>query len=780
MPRTTAHDHGHDLNLRSAYLHVVADAATSVLAIVALAGGWLYGWAWLDPLMGIVGAVLVASWARGLLVETGKVLLDREMDHPVVDEIREGVEQGLADSETRIADLHVWRVGQGAYACALSVVTHSSTLTPDDVRATFSMHEEIRHSTIEIHRCERCMTAPTCAALRTVIEASLRRHGAVIRAGDDDDPCNAMTLFFVHGATRPTCPPTAEDDDVTRAAADAFARSGSPTCTWARPAARREALLDFLKHTECETLFLVGDIIDGWQLRRHWYWPQAHNDVIQKLLRKARKGTRVIFIPGNHDEFARKYLDHNFGGIDVAEEWIHETADGRKLWVMHGDLFDGVIQCAKWLAHVGDSLYEFTLKLNRHLNSLRARMGLPYWSLSKYLKLKVKRAVSYVGDFENAVAREARKRGVQGVVCGHIHHAELRDIDGILYANDGDWVESLTALAEHADGTLEILHWARAHAGRGPRRARRFAARAGARMTRPASARPPNRRPRLLQRRRRASRLGTGAARRRSSAQGLPWTVRLVNLREVLDPKDSFRKLTGMDPEDVYNKRLARGWTLGLAQELKLLQAMIRWGHADAGAPAAAALAGDRARHGGVADPELQPRAVRVARLGAAGRALRDGADRPGGPPAALLDRARARTSTSSAARRSAVQQARAAGYADERIHATSGHDDPLGFYETAAHRPRRRARGGWAWTRSGRPAWCCSAAQGSQGDARHRQAPARHAADPGLRPQRAARQGPARAAGAGAAAGAGLHARRRPLHAAGRLLHRQARARAA
>ena len=226
------------------------------------------------------------------------------------------------------------------------------------------------------------------------------------------------------------------------------------------PGCQARALLDFLKHTECETLFLVGDIIDGWQLQRHWYWPQAHNDVVQKLLRKARKGTRVIFIPGNHDEFARKYLNHNFGGIDVADDWIHETADGRKLWVMHGDLFDGVIQCAKWLAHVGDSLYEFTLRLNRHLNSLRARMGLPYWSLSKYLKLKVKRAVSYVGDFENAVAREARKRGVQGVVCGHIHHAEMRDIDGILYCNDGDWVESLTALAEQADGTLEILRWA--------------------------------------------------------------------------------------------------------------------------------------------------------------------------------------------------------------------------------------------------------------------------------------------------------------------------------
>jgi UDP-2,3-diacylglucosamine pyrophosphatase LpxH len=226
------------------------------------------------------------------------------------------------------------------------------------------------------------------------------------------------------------------------------------------PGCQAHALLDFLKHTECETLYLVGDIIDGWQLRRQWFWPPAHNDVVQKLLRKARKGTRIIFIPGNHDEFARRYLNHSFGGVEVAHEWIHETADGRKLWITHGDLFDGVIQCAKWLAHVGDSMYEFTLRLNRHLNSLRARLGLPYWSLSKYLKLKVKRAVSYVGDFEAAVAREARARGVHGVVCGHIHHAELREIDGILYANDGDWVESLTALGEHPDGRLEMIDWA--------------------------------------------------------------------------------------------------------------------------------------------------------------------------------------------------------------------------------------------------------------------------------------------------------------------------------
>ncbi len=139
------------------------------------------------------------------------------------------------------------------------------------------------------------------------------------------------------------------------------------------PGCQASALLDFLKTLDCQHLYLVGDIIDGWQLRRSWYWPQAHNDVVQKLLRKARKGTRVVFVPGNHDEFARKYIGHDFGGIEVALDCVHTTADGRRLWVTHGDHFDGVIQCAKWLAHVGDSLYEFTLRLNRHLNSLRAR-----------------------------------------------------------------------------------------------------------------------------------------------------------------------------------------------------------------------------------------------------------------------------------------------------------------------------------------------------------------------------------------------------------------------
>jgi UDP-2,3-diacylglucosamine pyrophosphatase LpxH len=225
------------------------------------------------------------------------------------------------------------------------------------------------------------------------------------------------------------------------------------------PGCQAKALLDFLKQVECETLYLVGDIIDGWQLRRNWYWPQSHNDVVQKILRKARKGTRVVFVPGNHDEFARRYLEHNFGGVDVVAEAVHVTADGRRLWVTHGDLFDGVIQCAKWLAYVGDWAYERTLRINSSFNSARARLGLPYWSLSKYLKGKVKRAVSYVNDFEAAVAREARNRGLHGVVCGHIHHAEIREIDGVLYCNDGDWVESLTALVEHHDGRLEIADW---------------------------------------------------------------------------------------------------------------------------------------------------------------------------------------------------------------------------------------------------------------------------------------------------------------------------------
>ena len=225
------------------------------------------------------------------------------------------------------------------------------------------------------------------------------------------------------------------------------------------PGCQAEALLDFLRSHPSDYLYLVGDIVDGWQLRRRWFWPQSHNDVVQKLLRRARKGCRVVFVPGNHDEFARAFIGHQFGGIEVMDDAVHTTADGRSLWVTHGDYFDGVVQCAKWLAYLGDNLYEFTLKLNRHLNRLRARLGMPYWSLSAYLKHKVKTALNYVTDFEVAVAHEAKRRGHHGVVCGHIHRAEMREINGTLYCNDGDWVESRTALVEHRDGRLELVHW---------------------------------------------------------------------------------------------------------------------------------------------------------------------------------------------------------------------------------------------------------------------------------------------------------------------------------
>jgi len=225
------------------------------------------------------------------------------------------------------------------------------------------------------------------------------------------------------------------------------------------PACQADRLLDFLRHTDSERLYLVGDIIDGWQLRRRWFWPQAHNDVVQKILRKARKGTNVVYIPGNHDSFGRHFLEHSFGGIELRDEAVHVTADGRRLLVVHGDLFDGVIQYAKWLAFVGDRLYLITLELNRWFNALRARLGFRYWSLSQFLKHKVKNAVNYISDFEIAVAQEARRRGVDGVVCGHIHKAEMRTIGGVLYCNDGDWVESLTALVEDSRGQLSLLHW---------------------------------------------------------------------------------------------------------------------------------------------------------------------------------------------------------------------------------------------------------------------------------------------------------------------------------
>lgn len=222
---------------------------------------------------------------------------------------------------------------------------------------------------------------------------------------------------------------------------------------------KADYLLDFMRQTESEYLYLVGDIIDGWRLKRSWYWNQSQNDVIQKILRKARKGTKVIYVPGNHDEALRDYTAMQFGGVAVEREAIHETADGRKLLIVHGDDFDGVVTYARWLAFLGDRAYNTALNANHWFNIARRRLGFSYWSLSAYLKHKVKNAVEFVSRFEEAVATEAARRGVDGVVCGHIHHAEMRMIDGILYCNDGDWVESCTALVEHFDGRLEVIRF---------------------------------------------------------------------------------------------------------------------------------------------------------------------------------------------------------------------------------------------------------------------------------------------------------------------------------
>lgn len=225
------------------------------------------------------------------------------------------------------------------------------------------------------------------------------------------------------------------------------------------PGCRADYLLEFLRIHSADTLYLVGDILDGWRLRKGWYWPQTHNDVIQKILRAARKGTRVIYVPGNHDEVSRQFIGMSFGGIEVAEDAIHVTATGLRLLVTHGDLFDAAMQHASWLTRLGSSLYEVLLKLNRWMNAVRQRLDLPYWSMSQFVKHQSKDAVKFIKQFEHAMAAEARRRGCEGVVCGHIHKAEMRRIDGVLYCNDGDWVESMTALVETFEGKLDIIHW---------------------------------------------------------------------------------------------------------------------------------------------------------------------------------------------------------------------------------------------------------------------------------------------------------------------------------
>jgi UDP-2,3-diacylglucosamine pyrophosphatase LpxH len=231
-----------------------------------------------------------------------------------------------------------------------------------------------------------------------------------------------------------------------------------------------EQLLDFLRHHDADIIYLVGDIVDGWQLRSSWYWPSTHNDVVQKLLRKARKGARLVYIPGNHDEFLRDFYGTHFGGVEVVADALHVGADGRRYHVTHGDNFDLVVRHARWLALLGDHAYRFALVLNTTFNVVRRRLGLPYWSLSQWAKLKVKNAVNYIGAFETTLTMEAERHQVDGVICGHIHHAAMRDIGGLRYINCGDWVESCTAVVEHPDGRFEIVSWIRDTRRAPPRR----------------------------------------------------------------------------------------------------------------------------------------------------------------------------------------------------------------------------------------------------------------------------------------------------------------------
>ncbi len=218
-------------------------------------------------------------------------------------------------------------------------------------------------------------------------------------------------------------------------------------------------LLEFYKHTRSENLYLVGDIFDIWALKKSFFWPQEHNDVIQKTLRKARHGTKVKYIIGNHDEIFRKFVPINFGDVELINKCIHETVDKKKYVVIHGDQWDGVMKYAPWLSKVGAIAYNLLLRLNNLVNFIRNIFGKEKWSLAKFLKNKVKNAVKYIGDYEKTVSSYGKKKNVDGIICGHIHKASNQNFDGVNYLNCGDWVENCTALVEHLDGKMEIIKW---------------------------------------------------------------------------------------------------------------------------------------------------------------------------------------------------------------------------------------------------------------------------------------------------------------------------------
>lgn len=223
-----------------------------------------------------------------------------------------------------------------------------------------------------------------------------------------------------------------------------------------------DKLNNFLKHNSCDNLYLVGDIIDGWRIQQNkWRWKQSHTNVVRRILGHAKRGTRVIYIAGNHDEFLRSMIPYgfSFGLVEIHNQIEHIGVDGKHYLVVHGDMFDGITRLAPWISFLGDKAYEVVIGLNARFNWLRHKLGFGYWSLSKYLKHRVKRAVDFIFQFEKTLAGYCKKRGFDGVICGHIHHAEIKDIDGVIYINDGDWVESCTALVEHWDGNFEIVTW---------------------------------------------------------------------------------------------------------------------------------------------------------------------------------------------------------------------------------------------------------------------------------------------------------------------------------